>query len=142
MRAKRLLGVLPDGLALPERLTGGELLTYRGLLRELDADVVRARAADLLQVPELDAADAAGVLVAEYSTGMRRKIGLATALLLADGLTNAEIAARLHLSVSSVKATISGALTRLDLGDRVQLAILAHEARPPGPAGGAASDRR
>ena len=26
--ARRLLGVLPDGLALPERLTGRELLTY------------------------------------------------------------------------------------------------------------------
>ncbi|MCO1660007.1 ABC transporter ATP-binding protein [Pseudonocardia humida] len=81
VRAKQLLGVLPDGLALPERLTGGELLTYWGLLRGLDADVVRARAGELLQVLELDAAEDAGVLVAEYSTGMRKKIGLATALL-------------------------------------------------------------
>jgi len=31
--AKRIIGVLPDGLALPERLTGRELLTYLGLLR-------------------------------------------------------------------------------------------------------------
>jgi ABC-2 type transport system ATP-binding protein len=31
--AKRLIGVLPDNLALPERLTGRELLTYLGLLR-------------------------------------------------------------------------------------------------------------
>ena len=31
--AKQLLGVLPDSLALPERLTGRELLTYLGLLR-------------------------------------------------------------------------------------------------------------
>lgn len=30
--AKQHLGVLPDGLALPERLTGGELLTYWGSL--------------------------------------------------------------------------------------------------------------
>ena len=28
-RAKELVGVLPDGLSLPERLTGRELLTYR-----------------------------------------------------------------------------------------------------------------
>jgi ABC-2 type transport system ATP-binding protein len=34
--AKRLVGVLPDGLALPERLTGRELLNYLGLLRGLD----------------------------------------------------------------------------------------------------------
>jgi ABC-2 type transport system ATP-binding protein len=80
-RAKRLLGVLPDGLALPERLTGGELLLYWGLLRGMAPDVVRARAAELVRILELDDAEARGVLVIEYSTGMRKKIGLATALL-------------------------------------------------------------
>ncbi|MBB1259785.1 ABC transporter ATP-binding protein [Streptomyces alkaliterrae] len=79
--AKRLLGVLPDGLALPERLTGGELLTYWGLLRGLDAHTTRARAAELLRVLELTDAEERGTLVIEYSTGMRKKIGLATALL-------------------------------------------------------------
>lgn len=80
-RAKAMLGVLPDGLALPERLTGGELLTYWGLLRGMDAHVVRARAAELMRVLELDETENHGVLVIEYSTGMRKKIGLATALL-------------------------------------------------------------
>jgi ABC-2 type transport system ATP-binding protein len=80
-RAKALLGVLPDGLALPERLTGGELLTYWGRLRELDRPVATARAEELLRVLELAEADAAGTLVVEYSAGMRKKIGLATALL-------------------------------------------------------------
>ncbi|MGH3991890.1 MAG: ABC transporter ATP-binding protein, partial [Pseudonocardiaceae bacterium] len=80
-RAKALLGVLPDGLALPERLTGGELLTYWGLLRGMAADVVRSRAAELMRILELDEVEARGVLVIEYSTGMRKKIGLATALL-------------------------------------------------------------
>jgi hypothetical protein len=42
--AKRLVGVLPDGLALPERLTGRELLNYLGLLRGLDQATVAARA--------------------------------------------------------------------------------------------------
>jgi len=46
-----------------------------------------------------------------------------------QGLSNAEIAERLHLSTSSIKATISSALTRLDLTNRIQLAILAHESR-------------
>lgn len=46
-----------------------------------------------------------------------------------EGLSNAEIAERLHLSTSSVKATLSSALTRLDLTNRIQLAILAHESR-------------
>ena len=80
-RAKAMLGVLPDGLALPERLTGGELLTYWGLLRGMDAAVVRERASELLAILELDDAEKRGVLVIEYSTGMRKKIGLATALL-------------------------------------------------------------
>lgn len=35
LRARRLLGVLPDGLAMPERLTGRELLTYLGQLHGL-----------------------------------------------------------------------------------------------------------
>ena len=79
--AKRLLGVLPDGLALPERLTGGELLTYWGRFRQLPARTVADRTAELLRVLELDEAEALGTLVGEYSTGMRKKIGLATALL-------------------------------------------------------------
>ncbi len=33
--AKQLLGIMPDGLALPGRLTGRELLTYVGGLRDL-----------------------------------------------------------------------------------------------------------
>ncbi|WP_067826404.1 ABC transporter ATP-binding protein [Actinomadura kijaniata] len=83
-RAKALVGVLPDGLALPERLTGREVLTYLGLLRGLDRDVVARRAAELLALLELDRADR--TLVIEYSTGMRKKIGLATALLHAPRL--------------------------------------------------------
>jgi len=79
--AKRRLGVLPDGLALPERLTGGELLTYWGRFRGLDASAVASRTEELLRVLELDEAERLGTLVGEYSTGMRKKIGLATALL-------------------------------------------------------------
>jgi ABC-2 type transport system ATP-binding protein len=77
--AKRLLGVLPDNLALPERLTGRELLTYLGLLRGLDRATVAARAGELLEVLELTEAER--TLVADYSAGMRKKITLATALL-------------------------------------------------------------
>jgi ABC-2 type transport system ATP-binding protein len=79
--AKRHLGVLPDGLALPERLTGGELLTYWGRFRGLDAAAVASRSAELIRILELEEAETLGTLVGEYSTGMRKKIGLATALL-------------------------------------------------------------
>lgn len=79
LQAKALLGVLPDGMAMPERLTGRELLTYLGLLRGLDKTLVAARADELLKVLELDRAE--NTLIIEYSAGMRKKIGLATALL-------------------------------------------------------------
>ncbi|MFC4061977.1 ABC transporter ATP-binding protein [Planomonospora corallina] len=83
-RALSLAGVLPDGLAMPERLTGREVLTYLGLLRGLPKEVVAERAEELLAVLELDRAEK--TLVIEYSTGMRKKIGLATALLHAPRL--------------------------------------------------------
>ncbi|HTU76637.1 MAG TPA: ABC transporter ATP-binding protein [Trebonia sp.] len=77
--AKALIGVLPDGLALPDRLTGREVLRYLGLLRGLPADVVEQRADELLRVLELD--HAVDTAVVDYSTGMKKKITLATALL-------------------------------------------------------------
>jgi ABC-2 type transport system ATP-binding protein len=79
VRAKTLIGVLPDGMALPERLTGREVLRYLGLLRGMPAEVVEQRADELLRVLELDHAEA--VAVVDYSTGMKKKITLATALL-------------------------------------------------------------
>lgn len=84
VRAKALVGVLPDGLSLPERLTGRELLTYFGLLRGLPRDTVNQRATELLDVLELREAE--HKLVIDYSAGMRKKIGLATALLHAPKL--------------------------------------------------------
>ncbi|WP_410641662.1 ABC transporter ATP-binding protein [Amycolatopsis sp. lyj-346] len=84
VRAKALLGVLPDGLAMPERLTGREMLTFAGALRGMDAAAVAERGDELLAVLELDGADR--TLIGEYSTGMRKKIGLAAALLHAPRL--------------------------------------------------------
>lgn len=79
VRAKTIVGVLPDGLSLPERLTGRELLTYMGQLRGLDTGTVAARTAELLEVLELTGSES--TLVVDYSAGMRKKIGLAAALL-------------------------------------------------------------
>jgi ABC-2 type transport system ATP-binding protein len=79
MRARQLMGVLPDGLAMPERLTGRELLTLIGEMRGLDPDVIAQRTQDLLEVMGLTGAER--TLIVDYSTGMRKKIGLATALL-------------------------------------------------------------
>jgi ABC-2 type transport system ATP-binding protein len=79
VEAKRLLGVLPDGVRLFDRLSGAELLAYHGLLRGMDPDVVDQRARELLDVLALT--DAGRTLVVDYSAGMKKKIGLACALL-------------------------------------------------------------
>lgn len=76
---KKVVGVLPDDLRLFERLTGEELLVYIGLLRRLDRSSVLKRTEQLLDV--LGLTDASNDLVADYSTGMRKKIALAAALL-------------------------------------------------------------
>ena len=82
--AKPLLGVLPDGLRVFDRLTGAELISYAGLLRGLPADVVAERRDDLLSA--LDLEGAARTLVADFSAGMAKKITLACALVHAPRL--------------------------------------------------------
>ncbi len=77
-RAHRVLGVLPDGLAMMDRLTGPELVEYTGRLHGLPRAEAARRAAELLDV--LDLAEAARTLVVDYSAGMRKKVGLACAL--------------------------------------------------------------
>ncbi|MGW9554664.1 response regulator [Nocardiopsis sp. NPDC055551] len=47
------------------------------------------------------------------------------------GLSNAEIADRLYMSMGTVKAHVSSALTKLDLSGRIQLALLTHDAQSP-----------
>ncbi|MCA2201461.1 response regulator transcription factor [Streptomyces sp. SMS_SU21] len=44
------------------------------------------------------------------------------------GLANAEIAAALYMSVATVKTHVSRILAKLDLNNRVQIALLAHDA--------------
>ena len=77
--AKRILGVLVDGAVTFPRLTGAQLITYSGLLRGMDADVVAERVPDLLRVMDLE--ESANKMVADYSAGMTKKVGLAAAMI-------------------------------------------------------------
>lgn len=52
----------------------------------------------------------------------------AVALEVGHGRSNAEIAGRLHISVPTVKTHVSSVLTKLDLNNRVQVALLVHDA--------------
>jgi ABC-2 type transport system ATP-binding protein len=76
---KRVIGVLPDDVLLFERLTGRESLIFQGLFRGFDEHTTTQRAGELLEAFGLN--DGADRLVIDYSTGMRKKLGIALALL-------------------------------------------------------------
>ncbi|MGI5142512.1 MULTISPECIES: response regulator [unclassified Streptomyces] len=60
----------------------------------------------------------------ERLTGRER----AVLVLIAEGLSNSEIAARMHLSTGTVKDHVSAILTKLEVSSRVQAALLAERA--------------
>ena len=76
--AKALMGVLPDGIRLFDRLTGREMLLLTAQLRGVPLAMATPRADALLDALGLTAD--ATTLVADYSAGMTKKIGLACAL--------------------------------------------------------------
>jgi DNA-binding NarL/FixJ family response regulator len=50
------------------------------------------------------------------------------AIAVGQGLSNAEIADQLHMSLATVKAHVSHLFTKLDVDNRVQIALLVQEA--------------
>lgn len=81
---KKRVGVVPEDLALFDRLTGEETLLFVGQIHGLDVSTARARSRDLLTLMDLTAAGT--TLVTDYSHGMRKKLSLAAALLPAPKL--------------------------------------------------------
>src|SRR5207342_1194701 len=81
---KRKVGVVPEDLALFDRLSGAETLGFVGQVHGLDKKAIRARSEELLTL--MDLTKAANDLVADYSHGMRKKIALSAALLPAPRL--------------------------------------------------------
>jgi DNA-binding NarL/FixJ family response regulator len=102
-----------------EQLTGavravaaGETLLAPAITRRLIEDFCRGPA------PGGPVTDAAGRL-------SERELGVVR--LVAQGLSNTEIAATLYLSEATVKSHIARILAKLDLRDRVQIAVHAYE---------------
>ncbi len=81
---KKRIGVVPEDLALFDRLTGEETLLFVGQIHGLDVSTARARSRDLLTL--MDLTTAGTTLVTDYSHGMRKKLSLAAALLPAPKL--------------------------------------------------------
>jgi ABC-2 type transport system ATP-binding protein len=81
---KKRIGVVPEDLALFDRLTAQETLTFVAQVHGLDAATAKHRSADLLDL--MDLKSASSTLVTDFSHGMRKKLSLAAALLPAPRL--------------------------------------------------------
>ncbi|MBP7372428.1 MAG: ABC transporter ATP-binding protein, partial [Opitutaceae bacterium] len=77
--AKRLMGVVPQELALYEELSAAENLEFWGRLAGLDTKTARARTAEILAA--LTLSDRARDPVKTFSGGMKRRVNLGCALL-------------------------------------------------------------
>jgi ABC-2 type transport system ATP-binding protein len=78
-QAKRIMGVVPQELAVYEELSGRENLEFWGRMAGLAASEARSRATELLEA--LTLTDRAKEAVKTYSGGMKRRINLGCALL-------------------------------------------------------------
>jgi ABC-2 type transport system ATP-binding protein len=78
-KAKRIMGVVPQELAIYEELTGRENLEFWGRIAGLSSGEAKSRATELLTA--LSLTDRAKDAVKTYSGGMKRRINLGCALL-------------------------------------------------------------
>ena len=76
---KRRVGLVPDDTLLFDQLTGAEFIEFVGRMYGLPRDDTRSRAAELLQLFELDTAGRK--LIGDYSKGMRKRVAMAAALI-------------------------------------------------------------
>lgn len=111
------------------------------LLKDTPPDDIVAAIHDVLDGrPALSPSVTAALIKQVVSTGGHRASSAAgrvdqltarerdVAVELARGASNAEIAERLYMSLATVKAHISHIFTKLDASNRVQVAILMHDA--------------
>jgi ABC-2 type transport system ATP-binding protein len=76
---KRRIGVMPEGLALFDQLYAHEFLAFNARMYGLNEPTIRERVEQLLSVLDLNMNFR--VRLADYSTGMRKKVSFAAALI-------------------------------------------------------------
>jgi ABC-2 type transport system ATP-binding protein len=79
LEVKRQIGVVPEGLALFDRLTGGEYLNFVGRMYGLERATAAERTRELIEFMGL--ADRPKALIVDYSHGMKKKLALAAAVI-------------------------------------------------------------
>ncbi|GCE11378.1 ABC transporter ATP-binding protein [Tengunoibacter tsumagoiensis] len=79
LRARAIMGVLPEYLNLYERLSGREFITFSGHMYGVSPADIERRREELLQV--LDLSNDADKMIVDYSVGMRKKVALAAAII-------------------------------------------------------------
>ena len=99
------------------RVAAGEAMLSPQVIRQLVDHVARA-------APEQDPRQEQARRLLERLSDREREVAIA----IGQGKSNAEIAAELYMSVATVKAHVSRLLTKLELTNRVQIALLAHDA--------------
>ena len=76
---RRRIGLVPDESLLFDQLTGPEYVEFVGRMYGLARPLAAARAKELMELFELDAAGRK--LIGEYSKGMRKRVAMAAALI-------------------------------------------------------------
>jgi len=76
---KQRIGLLPEDSNLYERLTGAEYVRFVGRMYDLEESEVRSRTGELLEI--LDLVNGQDDMIIDYSLGMKKKVGLAAALI-------------------------------------------------------------
>jgi DNA-binding NarL/FixJ family response regulator len=105
----------PEILKAVRLVAAGEAMLSPTVTRQLLAHLADGGA---------DARKSQSLALLERLTDREREVALA----IGQGKTNAEIAGELYMSVATVKAHVSRLLAKLELNNRVQIALLAHDA--------------
>jgi DNA-binding NarL/FixJ family response regulator len=102
-----------DILTAVHRVAGGDAQLSPSVLRQLISSVIATP-------PRGNAARERLATLTERELEIAHAIG--------EGMSNAEIASRVYLSIPTVKAHVSAILRKLDADNRVQVALLIHDA--------------